>query len=92
MSVIPARGPRANKIKSSSYRGKNSPGVNRRWAMKEAYKTAFEIAQIMDYGMMDSFLKDLKSYKLPSEDKEKIARIEQMLTELNWDGIIKIVR
>ena len=61
-------------------------------AMKEAYKTAFEIAQIMDYGMMDSFLKDLKSYKLPSEDKEKIARIERMLTELNWDGIIKIVR
>ena len=59
-------------------------------SMSEAYRTVAEIAQIMDYQMMDSLLKDIKGYRLPPEDKEKIALIEQMLTELNWDKIMEI--
>jgi CheY-like chemotaxis protein/HPt (histidine-containing phosphotransfer) domain-containing protein len=59
-------------------------------SMSEAYRTVAEIAQIMDYQMMDSLLKDIKGYRLPPEDKEKVALIEQMLTELNWDKIMEI--
>ncbi|MCR5356620.1 MAG: response regulator [Lachnospiraceae bacterium] len=58
-------------------------------ALKEAYQTIIEIAGSMDYGMMEGILKDLKKYSLQKPDKEKISKIECMLTELDWDGIIK---
>ena len=60
-------------------------------AMKEAYQTILEIAGSMDYGLMEGILKSLKDFQLPKSDAEKIARIEGMLTELNWEGIIKII-
>ncbi|MCR5501406.1 MAG: response regulator [Lachnospiraceae bacterium] len=57
--------------------------------MKEAYQTIGEIAQSMDYEMMDGLLKDLRGYRLPDGDKKRISEIEKMLTELDWDGIIR---
>ncbi|MCR4787892.1 MAG: response regulator [Lachnospiraceae bacterium] len=57
----------------------------------EAYQTMLEIAGSMDYGMMDDLLKDLHGYMLPDTDKDWILQIESMLTQLDWDGIIKIV-
>ncbi len=59
---------------------------------KEAFNTMFEIAQSMDYGMMESVLKDLKGYDLSSGDKETIARIEDALMKLDWDAIIAAVK
>ncbi len=58
-------------------------------ALKEAYQTIAEIAGSMDYEMMDGLLKDLRGYALPDADRERIAKIESMLTELDWDGIIQ---
>ncbi len=58
-------------------------------AMREAYQTIIEIAGSMDYGLMDSILKDLKNYSLSQADSERVANIEKMLTELDWDGIIR---
>ena len=40
-----------------------------------------------DYGMMESILQDLKKYKLDEEDSKRIDRINNMLLELDWDGI-----
>lgn len=34
-------------------------------------------------------LKDLRRYRLPDPDMERIAEIERMLTELDWDGITR---
>ena len=54
---------------------------------KDAYNTMIEVTNIMDYGMMESILQDLKKYKLEEEDSERIDRINNMLLELDWDGI-----
>lgn len=58
-------------------------------SLKEAYQTIVEIAGSMDYALMDDLLKNLRSYSLPAPDEERIAKIEGMLSELDWDGIIK---
>ena len=58
-------------------------------ALDEAYQTIVEIAGSMDYGMMEGILRDLRGYALPEADRERIAVIERMLNELDWDGIIK---
>ncbi|MBR6328222.1 MAG: response regulator [Lachnospiraceae bacterium] len=58
-------------------------------ALKEAYQTMAEIAGAMDYGMMEELLKELLCYSLPKADRARIARIEEMLTQLDWDGIAK---
>ncbi len=58
-------------------------------SLKEAYQTILEIAGGMDYGLMDGILKDLRGYSLPEADKERLLKIEGMLTQLDWDGIIK---
>lgn len=54
---------------------------------KDAYNTMIEVTNIMDYGMMESILLDLKKYKLEEEDSKRIDRINNMLLELDWDGI-----
>ena len=60
--------------------------------LKEAYQTILEIAGSMDYGLMDEILKDLRGYELPGPDQERIAGIGKMLTELDWDGIVKAAK
>ena len=60
--------------------------------LKEAYQTMAEIAGSMDYGLMEDLLKSLEEYALPSADKEKVAKVEELLTRLDWDGIMQVVR
>ncbi|MBO4900661.1 MAG: response regulator [Lachnospiraceae bacterium] len=59
-------------------------------ALKEAYQTIIEIAGSMDFGLMEDILKDLRGYRLPEADKDRIAKIEGLLTQLDWDGIISL--
>lgn len=59
-------------------------------ALNEAYQTIIEIAGSMDYELMENILKNLHGYRLPEADRERIAGIESMLTELDWDGIIRL--
>lgn len=54
---------------------------------KDAFNTMIEIANSMDYGMMETLLDDLKSYRLSDEDDKIIKNIRKMLLELDWDGI-----
>ncbi len=58
-------------------------------ALREAYQTIIEIAGSMDYGLMEGLLKDLHGYSLPAIDSERLALMDRMLTELDWDGIIR---
>ncbi len=60
-------------------------------ALREAYQTIYEIAQSMDYGLMDDILKSIRGYKLKQKDNQNITKCEQLLTELAWNGIIEVV-
>ena len=61
-------------------------------ALREAYQTIVEIAGSMDYELMEGILKELNGYRLPGPDRERVSKIERMLTELDWDGIIQIAQ
>ena len=61
-------------------------------AMKEAYQTITEIAQSMDYELMDGLLKDIKGYRLTSGDEKTVSEIERLLTDLNWDKISELAQ
>ena len=61
-------------------------------SLKEAYQTIVEIAGSMDYALMDDLLKDIHGYALKPEDKQVIGKIEGLLSELNWDGIIETAK
>ncbi|MBR6380663.1 MAG: response regulator [Lachnospiraceae bacterium] len=58
--------------------------------MKDAYQTIAEVAQTMDFGMMENLLKDLKGFDLTPGDRERIARIESLLTQLDWEKMKQI--
>ncbi|MBQ7582122.1 MAG: response regulator, partial [Lachnospiraceae bacterium] len=60
--------------------------------MKEAYQTIGEIAESMDYGLMDTLLKDLRGYSLGQQDAGSIAQIETQLTDLDWEGIARTAK
>ena len=58
----------------------------------EAIRTIGEIADTMDFEMMEGMLKDLKEYRLSDEDEKAVNEIEDMLMQLNWEGISDAVR
>ncbi|MBR6159998.1 MAG: response regulator [Lachnospiraceae bacterium] len=57
----------------------------------EAFRTIAEIAESMDYGMMDEVISDLKGYSMSSEDAQTVSLIEEKLNALEWDAIKDIV-
>ncbi len=59
---------------------------------KEAFQAICEIAECMDYGMMEEVLRDLKEYRLSEADDAALRDLEEKLTQLDWDGIAKIAR
>ena len=61
-------------------------------ALREGYQTMYEIAQSMDYELMDEVLANLRGYSFEPEDEERISSIEKSLTELDWDAIISLVK
>ncbi len=60
--------------------------------LKEAYATISEIAQAMDFGMMDDILRQLHGYKLSEKDGEILKSLEKCFIELDWDDMIRIVK
>ena len=58
----------------------------------EAFRTIGEIAESMDYGLMEELLETLRGYRLSVEDSERLKQISAALTQLNWDAIIDVVR
>jgi CheY-like chemotaxis protein len=60
--------------------------------LNEAYQTIYEVAQSMDYELMDDVLKSIREYSLAEEDEDRIRAVELKFTELDWDGICEIVK
>ena len=53
----------------------------------EAFRTIGEVAHSMDYGMMESVLKNIRGYELSDEDEETVKKIEERLMQLDFDAI-----
>ena len=60
--------------------------------LKEAYLTLTEIAGSMDYGMMDSWIREMKGYRLPPEEAGHLRKIEESLNALEWEEIAKLAK
>ena len=66
----------------------NLPEISKE-SLEDAYQTLQEIAGSMDYDLVDSILKQLRGYHLPPGHKEKVERIEDKLSQLDWEGIVE---
>ncbi len=58
-------------------------------SLKEAWQTIVEVAQSMDYELMEVILNNLRSYLLPPSGEETVRTIEMQMTQLDWEGIAK---
>ena len=58
---------------------------------KEAFQTMEEIADSMDFGLMEGILQDLKHYRLSSEDEQMLHDVEELLMKLDWEGMKDIL-
>jgi signal transduction histidine kinase/CheY-like chemotaxis protein/HPt (histidine-containing phosphotransfer) domain-containing protein/streptogramin lyase len=57
--------------------------------LKEAYEALKEFIPQMDYDAVEMTLEQLKEYRLPAEDKERLAKIGKLLKTFSWDEMEK---
>ena len=60
--------------------------------LKEAYQTIYDYTLNMDFGMVESVLTMLKSYKLDISDEIIIKQVNEKLMMLDWDAIEVLVK
>ncbi len=60
--------------------------------LQEAYQTIYEIAQSMEFGMLEDLIRELRTYRLPAKDRETVDVTEGLLNALDWDGICDLVK
>nr|MCR4589086.1 response regulator [Lachnospiraceae bacterium] len=53
--------------------------------LKDAYAALKEVVPQMDYDAVEMILDQLQGYRLPEEDKEKIAELSRLLKAFEWD-------
>ena len=76
------------KLDSTDEKSENLTVIDEK-SLKEAFRTITEVAQSMDYEMMENLLGDLKEYRLDERSKGYLEKIEGLLTNLDWDEITK---
>ncbi|MEE3467851.1 MAG: ATP-binding protein [Eubacterium sp.] len=60
--------------------------------LKEAYGAIYEFTLNMDFGMVESVLNNLKSYRLKPMDEVLIKQVNDSLMMLDWDSIEAVVK
>jgi CheY-like chemotaxis protein len=55
--------------------------------LKDAYEALRDVIPQMDYDSVELILNQLKEYKLPKEDKEKMTQLGKMLKSFDWDAM-----
>ena len=60
--------------------------------LRECYKCIYDSTQMMDFGMVESVLEQLKEYKLKPDDEMVFKEINDHLMQLDWDSIEEIVK
>ncbi len=58
--------------------------------LKDAYAALAELIPQMDYDSVEMIVDNLKGYKLPEDDAEKIADLEKMMKVLDWDSMAQL--
>ena len=59
--------------------------------LKDAYDALKDVIPQMDYDSVEMILEGLKAYKLPKEDAEKMAELNRLLKQFDWDAMEKIM-
>ena len=55
--------------------------------LKDAYEALKEMIPQMDYDAVEMILDQVKEYKLPKEDKDKMSELAKMLKVFDWEGM-----
>ncbi|WP_408071714.1 ATP-binding protein [Butyrivibrio sp. JL13D10] len=59
--------------------------------LSEAYEALREVIPQMDYDAVEMIIGQLKSFKLPEEDAKKVAELEKMLRNFDWDKMEELI-
>ena len=59
--------------------------------LKDAYEALSEVVPQMDYDAVEMIIENLKQYRLPKEDADRIASIEKMMKTLDWDSMEQLL-
>ncbi|MBQ7557626.1 MAG: response regulator, partial [Lachnospiraceae bacterium] len=59
--------------------------------LKEAYKTLREVVPQMDYDSVEMILEQLKGYRLPDEDRDKMQKLEKLLKLVKWEEMEELL-
>ncbi len=60
--------------------------------LRECYQCIYESSQMMDFGMVESILDQVKEYKLKSADEVIIKEVNDHLMQLDWDSLVELVK
>ena len=59
--------------------------------LKDAYAALKEVIPQMDYDAVEMILGQLKEYRLPDEDKQKVEKLEKLLKLFDWDSMEELL-
>ena len=59
--------------------------------LKEAYAAINEFIPQMDYDAVEMMIGQLREFKLPPEDEERVVELEKKLKVLDWEGMEELV-
>ena len=57
-----------------------------------AYEALADVIPQMDYDSVEMILDQLKEYKLPDEDSDKMQKLAKMLKAFDWDGMEALIK
>ena len=60
--------------------------------LQGAYEALADVIPQMDYDSVEMILDQLKEYKLPDEDAEKMSKLAKMLKGFDWDGMEALIK
>lgn len=59
--------------------------------LDDAYEALKELIPAMDYDSIEMIIGELKKYRLPKEDKERFNKLEQLLLNMDWEGMSQVI-
>ncbi len=59
--------------------------------LEEAYQAIEEFSMAMDYECVKMVMDSVKEYSMSNDDKERFDKINKLLSEMDWDGIKKVI-
>jgi HPt (histidine-containing phosphotransfer) domain-containing protein len=59
--------------------------------LKDAYHALKEIIPQMDYDSVDMIITELKGYKLPEKDKDKLDQLALLLKQYDWEKMEQLI-